>query len=307
MNMHKKRELRAKQKSENNNGEKTNSKTNINWYPGHMVKAQREITEKLKLVDVIYELVDARLPLSSCNPILPQLIKNKPRIVLLNKASIADPIQTKRWIKEFSDQGIKAIAVDAISGINISVLVKETKSVLEKKFIESEKKGFKMTQIRAMIIGIPNVGKSTLINKMASRSVAKTGDRPGVTKQQQWIHVNEEFSLLDTPGIMWPKFESEDVAFKLAVSGAIKDEILPIDEVCIYAMKYFDKYYHDEFVKRYDLSDYDINNIISIYDQIGKKRGCFNGKEIDYEKVSRLVLMDYRSQRIGNITLDYHE
>ena len=280
------------------------TKTKINWYPGHMVKAQKEIVEKLKLVDVCFELLDARIPMSSQNPSVSSLVKNKPRIILLNKASLADPIKTNEWVNFFQKKGIKAIPIDALNGINMKEIMIETKKVLAKKFEEDKKKGFRISTVRAMIIGIPNVGKSTLINKLVSKNIAKTGDKPGVTKAQQWIKVNDELELLDTPGNLWPKFDNDDISYRLAVTGAIKDDILPLDEVCIYLFEFLDKKYKDNLLKRYGEMDYDINTIVTLFDAIGKKRGCITNGEIDYDKVSRLVLQDFRNQRLGRVTLD---
>ena len=275
----------------------------IQWFPGHMAKAEREIREKLKLVDIVYELLDARLPLSSANPDISNITKGKPRIILLNKASLADPIQTAGWIKRFQAEGIKAIAIDALSGTNLKEIMVETKKVLAKKYEESEKKGFRVTTIRAMILGIPNVGKSTLINRIVKKNIAKTGDKPGVTKAQQWIKVSEELDLLDTPGILWPKFDNEDVAYRLAVSGAIKDDILPIDEVCVYAMRFMDKYYKDNLLKRFNVN-YNIDEVVTLFDAIAKTRGCITNNEVDYDKVSKLFLVELRGQKIGRYTLD---
>ena len=198
----------------------------IQWFPGHMAKARREVTEKLKLIDIVYELIDARIPLSSRNPMIDEIIKQKPRIVLLNKADMADAKKTKEWVSYFQKQGVVAIPINSQSGAGMAAIVTTTKQIVSEKFDKMRAKGIKPRAIRAMVVGIPNSGKSTLINRLAKKNIAKTGNTPGVTKAQQWIKVGKEIELLDTPGILWPKFEDQQVGFNLALTGAIKDTIL---------------------------------------------------------------------------------
>jgi ribosome biogenesis GTPase A len=206
----------------------------IQWFPGHMAKAKREVQEKLKLIDIVFELLDARIPLSSRNPMIDEILANKPRIILLNKADMADEAVTKQWIAFFEQQGVRALAIDSQAGTGVKQIVAAAKDMLKDKFAKMAAKGIKNPRpMRALIVGIPNVGKSTLINRLAGKHIAKTGDKPGVTKAQQWIKVGKEMELLDTPGILWPKFEDEEVGLKLATTGAIKDAILNLQDVAV--------------------------------------------------------------------------
>ncbi|MCX8046666.1 MAG: ribosome biogenesis GTPase YlqF, partial [Anoxybacillus gonensis] len=246
----------------------------IQWFPGHMAKAKREVTEKLKLIDIVFELVDARIPMSSRNPLIDEIVANKPRMMLLNKADMADPDVTKQWIEFFATQQIEAIAIDSQSGTGVKQIVTVAKEKLRPKFEKMMAKGIKRPRaMRALIVGIPNVGKSTLINRLAGKHIAKTGDTPGVTKAQQWIKVGKELELLDTPVILWPKFEDEEVGFKLATTGAIKDTILNLQDVAVYALRFLAAYYPERLKERYALSDIP-EDIVVLFDEIGKRRGC---------------------------------
>jgi len=276
----------------------------IQWYPGHMAKTKREITEKIKLIDVVLELLDARIPFSSQNPVIKSLIGNKPRIILLNKADLADKVELDKWINYFENQGIKTLRINALSGKGVDkilpLLREVTKELREKEF----NRGRTSRPVRTTILGIPNVGKATLINKLANKKKLVAQDRPGVTKQTQYIRVGVDMELLDTPGILWPKFDDDDIAFRLALTGAIKDNILPIDEIVIYGFKFLDRYYKNKFEERYDIK-VDIFNILEIYDNIGTRRGCLlPGKQIDYDRVNELFLFDFRHEKFGKIILD---
>jgi ribosome biogenesis GTPase A len=276
----------------------------IQWFPGHMAKAKREVSEKLKLIDIVYELVDARIPSSSRNPMIDEIIKNKPRIVLLNKADMADPEATKQWITYFLEQKIHALAIDSQTGTGIKKIVDLSKDILREKFDKMRAKGIKPRAIRALIVGIPNVGKSTLINRLAHRHIAKTGDRPGITKAQQWIKVGKELELLDTPGILWPKFEDENVGLKLATTGAIKDEILNLQDVAVFALNFLKEQYPQRLMERYSLTAIP-ENIVELFDEIGKRRGCLmSGGLIDYDKTSEIVLRDIRTEKLGPLTFE---
>jgi ribosome biogenesis GTPase A len=277
----------------------------IQWFPGHMAKARRQVTEKLKLVDIIFELVDARLPYSSRNPMIDEIIQHKPRLVLLNKADMADPRITKDWIQFFDKKGIKALAINSQAGVGMKEIVSASELILKEKFDRMKAKGVvRPRAIRAMIVGIPNAGKSTLINRLAKKNIAKTGNTPGVTKAQQWIKVGKELELLDTPGILWPKFEDQEVGSKLALTGAIKDTILNLQDICVYALRFLEREYPERLKERFQL-EYIPEDIVDFFDQIGKRRGCLmGGGVVDYDKVAELVIREFRSELFGPITLE---
>ena len=243
-----------------------------------MAKARRQVTEKLNLIDIIFELVDARIPLSSRNPMIDEIIQHKPRLVLLNKADMADKSITREWIEYFHAQGVKALAINSQEGIGMKEIVSASQEILKEKFDRMKAKGIvKPRAIRAMIVGIPNVGKSTLINRLAKKNIARTGNTPGVTKAQQWIKVGKELELLDTPGILWPKFEDPEVGLKLALTGAIKDAILNLHDVAIYALRFLEVQYPQRLKERYHLEEFP-EDIVAFFDQIGKTTRLFIGK-----------------------------
>ncbi|MBD1380027.1 ribosome biogenesis GTPase YlqF [Metabacillus arenae] len=276
----------------------------IQWFPGHMAKARRQVTEKLKLIDIVFELVDARIPLSSRNPMIDEIIGQKPRLVLLNKADMADPKKTDEWIRYFQSNGTHALAINSQSGTGLKDIVNTSKTILKDKLERMASKGLKPRAIRALIIGIPNVGKSTLINRLAKRNIAKTGDRPGITTAQQWVKVGNELELLDTPGILWPKFEDEQVGYKLATTGAIKDAILNLQDIAVFALDFLKEKYPDQLKDRYALEEIP-DEIVPLFDEIGKKRGCFmSGGHIDYDKTSELIIRDIRSEKLGRLTFE---
>lgn len=272
-----------------------------------MAKARRQVTEKLKLIDIIFELVDARIPLSSRNPMIDEIIQHKPRLVLLNKADMADKAITKEWVEYFQKQGIKALAINSQAGSGMKEIVSAAQEILKEKFDRMKAKGVKPRAIRAMIVGIPNVGKSTLINRLAKKNIAKTGNTPGVTKAQQWIKVGKELELLDTPGILWPKFEDQEVGLKLALTGAIKDAILNLHDVAIYAIRFLEKNYPNQFKERFHIEEFP-EDIVEFFDIIGKQRGCLLGKgEIDYDKVTELIIREIRTEKIGALSFERPE
>ncbi|MED0660617.1 ribosome biogenesis GTPase YlqF [Bacillus smithii] len=278
----------------------------IQWFPGHMAKARREVTEKLKLIDIVFELVDARLPLSSRNPMIDEIIQQKPRIILLNKADLADSEWTKEWIAYFKSRQLPAIAINSQEGQGLSQIMNKTKDLLKEKFERMRARGIKPRAVRAMIVGIPNVGKSTLINRLAKRNIAKTGNTPGVTKAQQWIKVGKELELLDTPGILWPKFEDEEVGYKLALTGAIKDSIINLQDVAAYGLRFLKEHYPERLTERYKIDPH--LEIIEMFDAIGKLRGCLlKGGEIDYDKTTDIIIRDIRSEKLGKLTFDFPE
>lgn len=269
-----------------------------------MAKARRQVQEKLKLIDVVVELADARIPNSSRNPMIDEIVSNKPRLMLLNKADLADDRKSNEWIHYFQSKGIKTIAIDAQSGNGLKQIITGCQELVHDKWERMRAKGIKPRAIRVLIVGIPNVGKSTLINKLAKRNLAKTGDRPGVTTAQQWIKVGTELELLDTPGILWPKFEDQMVGKRLAATGAIKDTILNLQEVAIYALNFLTTHYPSELINRYDLKEIP-EDIVSLFDEIGKRRGCLaGGGLIDYDKTSELILRELRGGRLGKLTLE---
>jgi len=277
----------------------------IQWFPGHMAKARREVSEKLKLVDIIFELVDARIPVSSANPMLDEIVQQKPRLILLNKADMADSNRTKQWIQYYADNGQKALAINSQAGSGMDTIVKAAQGLLKSKFDRMKSRGMKPRAIRAMIIGIPNVGKSTLINRLANKNIAKTGNTPGVTKSQQWIKVGKQLELLDTPGILWPKFEDEIVGYKLALTGAIKDTILNLQDIAVFGLRFLEEHYPNELKGRYQFEHLP-NEIVEVFNHIGKLRGCLmSGGEIDYDKTAETIIRDLRSLKIGRITFDF--
>ncbi|WP_431029454.1 ribosome biogenesis GTPase YlqF [Lysinibacillus sp. LZ02] len=277
----------------------------IQWFPGHMAKARREVSEKLKLVDIIFELVDARLPLSSRNPMIDQVINQKPRLLILNKQDMADEAETRKWIAYFEKRGHKAVAINSLEGKGLQTVTKAAQEILAEKWARMKAKGMKPRAIRAMIVGIPNVGKSTLINRLAKKNIAKTGNTPGVTKAQQWIKVGKELELLDTPGILWPKFEDQEVGYKLALTGAIKDQITNMEDLAVYGLRFLATHYPERMEERYQLQ-FVHEDLVQTFDHIGKLRRVFGqGGEIDYDQVSELIVRDIRSLHLGKLTFDF--
>ncbi len=276
----------------------------INWYPGHMKKTKDLIEANLKLVDVVIELLDARIPISSRNPQFDQLVGHKKRVVALNKYDLADPIRTKMWIKYYADLGIKAIPINSLSGDGVTELINEAKNSCTDVIEKAQRQGRLVRPIRAMIVGIPNVGKSSLINKLAGKTAAKTGNKPGVTKGKQWIRLNKEVELFDTPGILWPKIEEDLMGIKLAASGAIKDEVLNIEDIAFHLITMLLVDYKKVFYERFKIED-DTLDVVEMMTFIGRKRGCLmRGNEVDLEKASRLIVDEFRKGIIGRITLE---
>lgn len=269
-----------------------------------MAKARREVTEKLKLVDIIFELVDARIPASSRNPMIDEIIQHKPRLILLNKADMADPAKTNQWLEYYKSQGKTAIAINSQAGNGLHQITTTSKVLLKEKYDRMESRGIKPRAIRAMIVGIPNVGKSTLINRLARKNIAKTGNTPGVTKAQQWIKFGKELELLDTPGILWPKFEDQEVGLRLALTGAIKDTILNLHEVSLYGLRFLEQEYPDRMKSRYNLNVIP-QETLELFDAVGKFRGCLaSGGYIDYDKTAELVVREIRSEKMGPLTFE---
>lgn len=279
----------------------------LQWFPGHMAKTRRLIKDSLKLVDVVIELTDARLPLSSRNPEIDSIVGKKPRIMVMNKSDIADDAANEAWLSYFKKKGITAFLADSQSGKGFSALSPAIDKVLAEKFERDRQRGIQKHSVRMMIVGIPNVGKSSFINRLSSRNAAKTGDRPGVTTAKQWIRIAGKYELLDTPGILWPKFESVDVARRIAFTGGIKDEIMDIEELAFYLTGFLKEEYSQNLAERYKLTQEELNledwDLVTL---IGKKRGCIvSGGEVDTFRASSLILDDFRSCRLGKITLEF--
>ncbi|TGB04825.1 ribosome biogenesis GTPase YlqF [Halobacillus salinus] len=278
----------------------------IQWFPGHMAKARREVTEKLKLVDFVMELVDARAPESSQNPMLQEILQEKTKMMVLMKKDLADPETTNAWIEYYKAQGMEAIAIEANRKQDVQKVIQLAKQLGQKKQDKLKAKGIRPRPSRAMIIGIPNVGKSTLINRLANKKMAQVGDKPGVTKKQQWIKVKKEFELLDTPGILWPKFEDEEVGYRLASIGTIKDQILPKEDVAAYILNYLESDYPHLLEERYGFSSYD--DIMEAFETIGRKRGCLeSGGHVNFEKVADVIIQDLRSSKLGLVSFEKPE
>lgn len=277
-----------------------------------MLKTKKQIIEDLKLIDVIIEILDARIPLASQNPDIKQITANKKKIVVLNKSDLADEKETKKWIEYFKNQGIIAIPTDSNLGKGTKETLKAVQNLMQEEMEKAASKGRINKNIRIMICGIPNVGKSSFINRMINKKSAEVGNRPGVTKQKQWLRISSNIELLDTPGVLWPKFESHDVALKLAYTGSIKDELINKDEIAYNLIKYLKNNNKNELFARYKLTDDDFNSIIpeddealELMNMIARKRGAIiSGGEIDYEKVSAIILNDFRTGKIGRVTLE---
>jgi len=271
----------------------------VQWYPGHMAKAKREIEEKIKLVDIVYELIDARIPYSSKNPMVTDILKNKPHLVILTKSSMANQAMTKKWENHYKELGVNVLAIDSLALENVKKIEVISKEILKEKIQKNLERGLKPRPIRAMIVGIPNVGKSTLINKLVNKNVAIVGNKPGVTKAQQWIRVNQNLELLDTPGVLWPKFEDQKVGIHLALTGAIKSEILHNDDLILYLIAFLKENYPGVLNNRYGI-DESLDNI-GILESIMKKRGIHKD---DYDKCYELIMNEFRQLKLGRITLD---
>ncbi|MBR3117164.1 MAG: ribosome biogenesis GTPase YlqF [Bacilli bacterium] len=282
-----------------------NEKTNINFFPGHMAKTRREIGEKLKLIDIVYEVVDARIPNSSRIVDIDDLIKDKPKVIIMTKKDLCDMDKTNKWISRYEKQGYKVFLVDLINDKSLGKLFDLTDELLIGLNDIRTEKGLLERKYRVLIMGVPNVGKSTLINKITGKKATTVGDKPGVTKSISWIRINDKLELMDTPGILWPKIEDQTVAYNLATFSSIKDEILPIDEVACYILKYMYENYPDRLINRYGLDYLDEDDYTDAYELIGRKRGCLvRGNEVDYNKVSNIIIKDLREGYLGKVTFD---
>lgn len=279
---------------------------NYQWYPGHMTKAKRMMQENIKLIDLVIELVDARIPMSSRNPDIDELAKNKARIILLNKADLADQKWNEKWVAYFEEKGFHVLKMNSKSGVGIKNVQAVVQEACKEKIERDRKRGIKNRPVRSMIVGIPNVGKSTFINALAGRACAKTGNKPGVTKGKQWIRLNQNLELLDTPGILWPRFENQMVGERLAMIGSINDEILHADELAAAIIKYLQKEYAGLLTKRYEIEE--TEDVYEVLKAICESRHCYlKGQEPDIERASKIVIEDFRSGKLGLITLEHPE
>lgn len=280
------------------------NKTNINWYPGHMAKTKRLISEKIDLIDIVYEVVDARMPYSSKIVDIDNYVKSKPRVMIMTKMDLCDKAETNKWIKYYENKGYKVIPVDLINENVTKKIINITNEMMAEINEKRISKGLNKRKAKVLIVGIPNVGKSTLINRLVGKKAVNVGNKPGITKNLDWIRINEDIELLDTPGILWPKFENDTVALNLASLTAIKEEVLPIDKVIIYILETLEKYYPNILFERYKIESLE-EDIVETLDFIGKKRGCLErGGTIDYEKVFSTILNDVKNGQIKNITFD---
>ena len=278
----------------------------VQWYPGHMTKAKRAMKEDMKLVDLVIEILDARAPLSSRNPDIDELGRGKARLVLLNKADLADEKANKAWEAYFKEQGILTVRADARRRADMKPVQTAVQEACKEKKERDLKRGIKNRPVRAMVVGIPNVGKSTFINSYAGRACAKTGNKPGVTRGNQWIRLSKDVELLDTPGILWPKFEDEQVGIRLALLGSVKDEILGMEELSLKLLTLLQESYPENLKERYKLSEADVEQEpVHILMEIARVRNCLlKGNELDSEKAARMVIDDFRSGRLGTVTLE---
>ena len=290
--------------------------TSINWYPGHMAKTKREIEEDLKLIDVVIELLDARIPIASQNPDIAKITKNKKKLIILNKIDLADEKENQNWVKYFEKQNIPVCLVDSNSGKGIDQVTRQIEKMMQEEKEILAEKGRIGRKTRVMIVGIPNVGKSSFINRIAKKATAGVGNKPGVTKQKQWIRINDKIELLDTPGVLWPRLGNEKVALNLSFTGTIKEEILDKVEVAYNLVKFLLENHRQELLEKYKLSNEYIENILNrdlpenenIYEimlEIGKKRGCIvSGGNVDDEKTSKILLDEFKNGKIGKITIE---
>lgn len=300
MDMYQKRKMRQEKK--NNGSQESFSKVPISWYPGHMAKTKREIKEKIDLIDIVFEVVDARIPYSSKNKEIEEMTKGKPRVIVMTKIDLCDSGKTNKWIKYYEDKDYIVIPIDLINNPNTKIIFDKIKPLVDEINSKRKSKGLKERKARILIMGVPNVGKSTLINRLVGRKATNVGNGPGVTKNLEWIRINDKVELLDTPGILWPKLDEEEVAYNLASMTAIKEEVLDSEDIAIYIIKKLLSDYPDNIINRYSLTK--IEDIVDILDEIGKKIGAFRNSETDYDRVYKRVIKDLQDGYLGKITFD---
>lgn len=303
--MYQKRKMRKENREKNSKKQDSSQQVNINWYPGHMAKTKREIQEKINLIDIVFEIIDSRIPSSSKNKEIDSMIKNKPRVLIMTKSDLCDIEESKKWQQHYEKQGYKVVMLNLMSGEKLTPIFNITNQIAASLNEKRQKKGLKPRKLRILILGIPNVGKSTLINRLVGKKATNVGNKPGITKNLEWIRINNDLELLDTPGILWPKLDGDNVALNLASTTAIKEEILNKEQIAIYIIQTLKKLYPKALEERYKLTDEE--DIVEILDKIGKTIGAIKNNETDYEKVYTIILKDLREGYLGRITLDRYE
>ena len=280
-------------------------KTNINWYPGHMAKTKRLISENIDLIDIVYEVIDARIPYSSKIKDIDNLLKNKPKILIVTKMDLCDEEETNKFLEKYKSEGYTLVPVDLVSGKNVSEIINKTKEILKPLDEKRIAKGLKKRNYRALIVGIPNVGKSTLINRLVGKKATQVGNKPGVTKNLSWVRINNDIDLLDSPGILWPRLDNAEVALNLASMSAIKEEILSLGEISVHILNKLNDHYSDKLKERYGLDSVNKDDYLETFEVIGKKRGCLlKGGIVDYDKVYTVIVRDIKDANIKGITFD---
>lgn len=278
------------------------NKTNINWYPGHMAKTKREIKEKIDLIDIVFEVIDARIPYSSKNRDIDDIVKDKPRVIIMTKVDLCDINKTNKWIKYYEDMGYIVIPIDLVNNPNIKNIFDKINPIIDEINNKRINKGLKARRARVLVVGVPNVGKSTLINRLVGKKSTNVGNKPGITKNLEWIRINDKLELLDTPGILWPRLDNNNIAYNLASMTAIKEEVLDTEDLAIYIIKKMLSEYKDNIVNRYNITS--TEDIIEVLDQIGKKIGAVRNNETDYERVYKKVIKDLQDGYLGKVTFD---
>jgi len=289
-------------KNDSNKSEKSFSSSSINWYPGHMAKTKREIKEKIDLIDIVFEVIDSRIPYSSKNKDIDSLTQNKPRVLIMTKSDLCDLEKTNKWKKYYEEKGFIVVLMDLINNPNTKIIFDSIKNIIDDINKKRISKGLKPRRIRALVVGVPNVGKSTLINRLVGKKATNVGNKPGVTKNLEWIRINDKIELLDTPGMLWPKLDDDKIAHNLASMTAIKDEILDKEDLAIYIINKLLNSYEENIISRYNITEKE--DIVTILDQIGKKIGAIKNNETDYERVYTKVIKDLQDGYLGKVTFD---
>lgn len=284
------------------NKEESFPKVSINWYPGHMAKTKREIKEKIDLIDIVFEVIDARIPYSSKNRDIDDIVKDKPRVIIMTKVDLCDINKTNKWIKYYEDMGYIVIPIDLVNNPNIKNIFDKINPIIDEINNKRINKGLKARRARVLVVGVPNVGKSTLINRLVGKKSTNVGNKPGITKNLEWIRINDKLELLDTPGILWPRLDNNNIAYNLASMTAIKEEVLDTEDLAIYIIKKMLSEYKDNIVNRYNITS--TEDVIEVLDQIGKKIGAVRNNETDYERVYKKVIKDLQDGYLGKVTFD---